>query len=214
MPRAAHAGAVAAALLSLLLLISPAHAHVQAVRGRLVEVVGQSELVIIGTVEQLTPVGKRHADATVRVEAVLAGQTTTNALTFRTPTGLAPHARYAFFLRRVDQGLTSVAPSGAVFPARREDDASYRTAVTAVAAALRAGASTRTTELRSALLGTLSASAPALRYYAALDLAALAHAGPPLAASERATLERLVADPATDADLRPLLTGLLQQRYP
>ena len=210
MARASTVRAAYAAPLALLFLLSSAQAHVQVLRGRLVDVVGQSNLVVIGSVEELTPVGARHADATVRVDAVLAGVADTGRLTFRTPTSLTPGARYVLFLRRDGDRLASVAPSGALFPSGREDDAGYRRAIEAIAAALRADPSVRVTELRAALIGTLSASAPPLRYYAALDLATLDHADHPWTSSQRAALERLIADPGADADLRPLLSALLQ----
>ena len=53
------------------------------------------------------------------------------------------------------------------------------------------------------------APAPALRYYAVLDFAALTHHG--LTGEERRQLQRLVDDPATDPAIRPVIAGLLHR---
>lgn len=192
----------------LLFLAQAAVAHVPQLRGRLVDLVGQSDLVVVGTVERVQVVGARRHDTTVRVEGALIGEAPQATLTFRARPRVAAGRRFVFFLHRDATGLECVQASGTVFPARREDDAAYRETVTAIQRALRGSEAARPAALRAALIPALSAAAPPLRYYAVLDLTALVHHG--LTESERRSLERLVADPATDPAIRPTIASLLR----
>jgi hypothetical protein len=192
-----------------ILAAQAAVAHVPQLRGRVVDLVGRSDLIVIATVEESKRVDGRLNVTTVRVEAPLVGEPKDARLTFRSQPRFATGRRFVFFLHRAATELECLQASGTVFPARREDDASYRDTVTAIRQALRADAAGREAALRAALIPALSATAPPLRYYAVLDLAAVAHHG--LTESERRSLERLIADSSTDPTIRPVIAALLQR---
>jgi hypothetical protein len=193
----------------LALAAQPAAAHVPELRGRLIDLVSRSELIVIGTVEAVRTVDTRHFDTTMRVDRVPLGETNDKTVAFRGGPRLAPGKRYLVLLRRSGAALECIQPSGTVLPARPEDDDAYRKTIAAIERALRTPESERAAALRTALIPVLSSSVPPLRYYAVLDLSARAHSG--LSASDRRSLERLLADPATDPALRPIVTGLLNQ---
>lgn len=197
--------------LSLLVMLSAqaAVAHVPQLRGRLIDLVSRSDLIVIATVEETKRIDARLNATTVRVEAPLVGETKGARLTFRSQPRFAPGRRFVFFLHRAGTEIECMQASGTVFPARPEDDASYRDTVTAIRQALRTGEAGREAALRAALIPALSATAPPLRYYAVLDLASVAHHG--LTESERRSLERLVADSSTDPAIRPVIATLLQR---
>jgi len=188
----------------------PATAHLKIVQGRLIDLVQRSDAIVIGTVSDSRAAGPRWADVTVKIDRVLAGRSNTPTAVVRSPTGLAPASRYVLFLRRVGLNWESLAPSGTVFATQAHDDAAYQQAVAALRRALRRPPAARIAALRAALVPALSASAPPLRYHAALELRALTHAGHPLQSRERQRLERILADTRTDPALRPLLAGLLR----
>ncbi|MGH7786635.1 MAG: hypothetical protein ACRERC_07195 [Candidatus Binatia bacterium] len=195
-------------LLGLLLgSVAPATAHLPQMRGRLIDLVSQSDVIVIATVERTRAAALRQHDTTVRVEEHIAGLSTPAEITFRSARRFAPGKRYTFFLRREATGLVCAQPSGTVFAARPEDDASYRQTVAAIQRALRTGAAEHTAALRAAIIPALSSPAPALRFHAVLELGALAHHG--LADADRQALERVAADPRTDATIRPIVSDLL-----
>lgn len=207
--RAVTIGAGSAALLlSLLIAVAqPGHAHVPQLRGRLADLVGQSDLVIVGTVEQASTVAGKTKRTTARVDEVLIGAPPGPSLTFEGPARF-PAGRFVFFLRRDGAGFDCVQPSGTPFPASAPDDALYRQTITGVKDALRGPEDVRVAALRAALIPALSASAPALRTHAALELANLAHH--PVTQSERESLERIAADPTTDPGIRSVAETLLR----
>jgi hypothetical protein len=195
----------------LLLAMLPARvavAHIPQLRGRLIDLVGRSDLIVIATVENTKRIDTRLNETTARVEARLAGDTQDARLTFRSQPRFATGRRVVVFLRRTGSGFECVQASGTVFPARPEDDASYRDAVEAIRQALRADEAGRAARLRAALIPALSASAPPLRYYALLDLASLTHHG--LTEAERRALEGVLADASTDPAIRPVIASLLK----
>ena len=192
----------------LVCLAQPAAAHVPELRGRVIDLVSQSDLVVVGKVEYVAAIDTRLNDTTVRVEGHFIGETDETVLTFRAQRRFVPGQRFVFFLRRVGTSLECVQPTGTVFPSRPEDDAAYRETVAAIQRALGASVVDRPAALRAAVIPALSAAAPPLRYHAALELAALAHHG--LTESERASLERLVADSACDPTIRSIVTSILR----
>jgi hypothetical protein len=177
-------------------------------RGKLVELVQRSAVIVIGTVEQVQPVDTRLSDTVVRVEQAVIGDPPPSALTFRGPTRFAPGGRYVFFLRRTDSGFEGVQESGTIFPATSADDGLYRRTIEALHGALQLEPAARVAAVRAALIPALSASAPPLRYHAALELSALAQDGHGPTDAERRMLSRLLADADTDPALRPLLSSL------
>jgi hypothetical protein len=191
----------------LVLAAQAASAHIPQVRGRLIDLVSQSDLIIVGSVENVKPVDAGRNETTARVVGELVGDTDDAAVTFRGRARFAPGQRSVFFLRRAGTSLEVLQPLGAVFASRPQDDAAYRATIVAIQRALPTPADERPAALRAAIIPALSAAAPPLRYQAALELAGLAHHG--LTPSERHALERLAADPATDAAIRPLLASLL-----
>lgn len=192
----------------LVCVAQPAAAHVPQLRGRLIDLVSQSDLVVVGTVEDVRAVGPQLNDTTVRVEGQFIGEATDAPLTFRARPPFAPGQRFVFFLHRDGASLSCVQPVGTVFPSRPQDDAAYRQTITAVQRALPAVEGERAAALRAAIIPALSAAAPPLRYHAVLELAALAHHG--LTEAERRALEQLATDPATDPAIRPILVSLLR----
>lgn len=206
MPSAAAGAALAGGLL---VIARPCAAHVPELRGRLIDLVGQSEQIVIGTVEQVRAVDARTNETRVRVEQWLVGETKDTRLTFRSRPRFAAGQRFVFFLQGQGADLECVQPSGTVFAAAPPDDAAYRDAVGAIRRAASASESERPALLRAALIPALSADAPALRYQALLELGALAHHG--LSAADRRALERLIADPTSDAALRPIVITILQR---
>jgi hypothetical protein len=200
---------VAVAVGMLALAAQPAAAHVPELRGRLVDLVSRSELIVTGTVEAVRTVDTRRFDTTLRVDRVLLGETKDRTVAFRGGPRLAPGKRYVVLLRRAGPALECIQPSGTVLPARPEDDEAYGKTIAAIEGALRRPENERAAALRTVLIPVLSSSVPPLRYYALLDLSARAHSG--LSAADRQSLERLLADPATDPVLRPIVTGLLNK---
>jgi hypothetical protein len=188
--------------------VRPAAAHVPQLRGRLIDLVGQSDLVVVGTVEEVSAPDRRSYRATVRVDDTLIGEPAPPTLTARARLRFAIGQRFVFFLRRDGTAFECVQPSGAIFPSRPTDDAGYREAVTAIRRALAVAPADRNAALRAAVIPALSARAAYLRYQAVLELGALAHDG--MTASERALLERQVADPTTDPTIRSALVTLLR----
>jgi hypothetical protein len=197
-------------LLWVLAASTPAAAHLKVLRGKLLELVQRSNLIVIGTAERVIPIGTSLVDTTVKVAHVLAGTSTETRLTFRGPTRFAPGERYVFFLHHTPTGFAAEQDSGTVFPCTPADDAVYRRTVEALTHALRTAVATRDDAVRGALLPALTATPAPLRYHAALELRALADAGHPPNAAERARLEQLLRDPATDPALRPLLNEFLR----
>jgi hypothetical protein len=200
------AGARLALCLAVAFLAPAAAAHVPALRGRLIDLVNQSDLVVVGTVERVSAADQRLHDTTMRVEDRFIGTTPAAQLTFRGPTRFTPGRRFVFFLRRSGTGYECLQPSGTLFPARAADDALYRDTLTAIQRALRGGANQRAAALQAALLPALSSQTAQLRYSAVLEMAALAHHGLPQA--ERRSLERLAAEPGSDPAIRQLVNGL------
>lgn len=192
--------------LCVVFLAPAAAAHVPELRGRLIELVNQSDLVVVGTVERVNAVDKRRRDTTVLVEGSFIGAAPQAPLTFRGEVRFTAGHRFVFFLRRNGNEYECLQPNGARFASRPEDDAVYRDTVTAVQQALLTGANERAAALQAALLPALSSQAPQLRYHAVLEMAALAHHG--LTAPQRRSLERLAADPHADPAIRQLVRGL------
>jgi hypothetical protein len=203
---------IAAAAWLAVSLSATAGAHIPALRGRLVELTAASDLILIGTIKQVRPVDTRHFDVTIAVERVLAGRTDEAALVFHGTTRFATGSRQVVFLRRSGTDLVGAQASGTVFPAAPPDDAAYAGAIASVRDALRAPGTQRAALLWQGLVPALTAHPAALRYHAALELAALADAGHPPSDGMRAQLRSLAATPDTDPDLRPLLADLAATR--
>jgi hypothetical protein len=189
---------------------APAAAHLQVLRGKLVDLVQRSDLIVIGTADSVVPIGTSLVDTTVTVGHVLAGTTTEQRLTFRGPTRFAPGERYVFFLHHTPTGFVGEQDSGTVFPCTPADDVIYQSTVQALTRALRTEVTARPDAVRAALLPALTANPAPLRYHAALELRALAQAGHPPNATERLRIEQLLHDPAADPALSPLLNELLR----
>jgi hypothetical protein len=191
-----------------LLAPSLAAAHVPQLRGRLIDLVGRSDAIVIGTVETTAPADGRLHLTTVRVDETLSGDPTRTSLRFRSRPRFAAGRRYVFFLGGAGESLECLQESGTVFPVDAGADAAYRQTIVAIRRAGVADEAERIRLLRAALIPALSAPAPELRYYAVLDLTALSHHD--LSESERRSLERLVADSTTDPAVRPVVATLLR----
>lgn len=200
----------AVAVVLLLGWVTDAAAHVPELRGRLVDLVGRSDAIAVGTVVSSVPVDQRRNTTTVRLDGVFSGALETGAtVSFESRPRFAAGRRFVFFLGRDGTVLECLQESGTVFPTDAAADAAYRQTILAIAAALRGAAAERDAALRAALIPALSAHAPALRYYAVLDFAALTHHG--LTDEERRQLQRLVDDPSADPAIRPVIAGLLHR---
>jgi hypothetical protein len=209
--RASSVLAVWAVLLALLVSAAAARAHVPVLRGRLVEVVTRSDLIVIGTARHVRPSGNRLLDTDIDIEHVLVGTAPGPRLSFRGPTRFAAGERYAFFLRRMGTDFEGVQGPGTLFPARRADDAEYRRTVTGIRAALQMDVTLREDAMRRVLIRALAAAVPELRYHAALELEARSHHGEQLQPTDRAALAKLLAEPTADPLLRPLLADLVRE---
>ena len=203
-----HSRTSALAGLLVLLLARPGAAHVPILHGRLIDLIRRSDVIVLGTAEQVKPAGARFIDTDLSVEDTFTNAPPEQTLTFRGPSGIAPGERYVVFLQRTASGFESIQPSGTLFPSRPADDAGYRDAVTSISQALRGDAAQQVAVVRAALIAALSASAPPLRYHAALELAALAHDGYGPTEAEQQRLTTLLASPTVDPALRPLLTSI------
>jgi len=201
-----------AASLALLLLAAPAAAHLPQLRGRLIDLATQSDAIVLATVERSVSAAPQRNETTVRVERWLAGAATDEHVTFTAGPRFAAGQRYVFFLRRDPAGFTCLQPSGTVFASRPQDDRAYSEAIASIRAAGFADGELRAVLLRHAMIAALAAPAPALRFHAVLELAALAQHG--VSDSERRAIERLLGDPATDPTIRPALTSLLAASSP
>jgi len=196
-------------LASVIFASAPAIAHLKALRGKLVELVQRSNLIVIGTADRVIPIGTSLVDTTITVAHVLVG-TAGKHVTFRGPTRFAPGERYVFFLDHTASGFAGMQDAGTVFPCAPTDDAIYRSTIAGLSKALHSDLATRSDAVRAVLLPALVAQSPPLRYHAAFELSALAQAGHPPNAAERARIEQLQRDPATDPVLQPLLTAILR----
>jgi len=190
----------------LVCLATPAAAHVPQLRGRLIDLATQSDVIVFATVEQSSRTREGNA-TTIRVDRWLAGAASDQTVVFIGGPRVAPGERYVFFLRREPGRLTCLQPTGTVFASRPQDDRAYTDAIAAIRAAVASSEDVRAVALRTAMIGALTAPAPVLRFHAVLELAALAHDGFP--ERERRALERIAADPSTDPAIRPALTSLL-----
>lgn len=190
------------------LLAADAAAHIQPIVGRIVDVVRQSDIVVIGTVRRPTAGKSELID--VAVAATVLGNVDIPLLTFGCKARLPLGERQVVFLSRTPEGLRCVQPSGTQFPAEPADDGDYTRAVRAIADALRLPEAKQVTALRAALIPALRANAMELRYHAGLELAALAHPGHPLTAEARQAIEAARADANLDPTLRPLLDRALR----
>ena len=194
--------------LALLVAAEPASAHIPQLRGRLLDLVAHSDVVVVGTVETASPLDPRTNSTTIRTETALVGEAPAPTLTFRGAARFPVGSRFVFFLRR-NGSFECVQPSGTLFAARPQDDAAYRVTVTGIKLAQREPADKQPAALRTALIPALSAGVPTLRYHAVLELAALAHHG--LSDTDRQALARIAADPSTDATIRPIIKTLLDR---
>jgi hypothetical protein len=197
-------------LLALLVLCAAgtARAHIPVLQGRLIDLIRRSDVIVLGTADQLQPVGARRVDVALTVDDVIVGSISEHTLIFRAPSGIAAGERYVVFLRRTGSSFESIQPSGTVFPSRPENDADYRRAITSISQALHRDPAQQVDAVRAALIATLSASPPPLRYHAALELSALTRDGHVPTEVERRHLAALLASPALDPALRPLLISL------
>jgi len=193
-----------------LVIGTPAMAHLQILHGKLLDLVQRSDLIVIGTAQRVVPIGTRLVDTTISIARVLTGTVTEKQLTFRGPTRFAPGERYVFFLHHTATGFTGEQDSGTVFPCAPADDALYASTVQGLSRALRSDLATRPDAVRAALLPALAAQAPPLRYHAAFELRTLAQTGHPPNAAERIRIEQVQHDPSGDPALQPLLTEILR----
>lgn len=195
--------------LLVLLLALPTSAHIPTLRGRLIDLIRRSDVIVLGTAERVKPVGARRVDTDLAVHDVLAGTPPGDTLTFRGSNGIAAGERYVVFLHRTATGFESIQGSGTVFPSRPADDEDYRRAIRSISQALHNGGPQQIATVRTALIAALSAAAAPLRYHAALELSALAHDGHQPTDAERQQLAAMLASPTLDPGLRSLLRALV-----
>lgn len=190
---------------------SPAAAHINMLRGHLIDLVRNSDVVIVGVVTvpaSLSPSGK---DLEIDVVDTIRGEISESSLTAQTQARLVAGERQIIFLKRQATGFHCVQPSGTRFAATPRDDADYRRAVKAIAAALRLPEARQIQALRAALIPALQAKSKPLRYHAALDLAALSHDGHDLTSEERINVGKVRAAPGFDPALAPVIDSLLRE---
>jgi len=197
--------------LAVLSAASPGEAHINALRGRLIDLVRQSDVVIVGVVTRpasLSPSGK---DLSIDVLEIIRGELDQKALTARAVAHLIAGERQVIFLKREGAGFRCVQASGTRFPATPEDDAEYRRTIEGIAAALRLPQDQQVGPMRAALIPALRSKATSLRYHAALELTSLNHEGHPLTAGEREAIQQVRNAPDFDPTLEPIVEGLLRE---
>lgn len=183
-------------------------------QGRLIDLIQHSDIIALGTADNVRTLDARQVDTDLRVEDTLVGTLKERTLTFRGPNGIAAGERYVVFLRRTATGFESIQPSGTIFPSRPQDDEGYRRAIQSISHALRADTGAQVTAVRAVLITALAASAQPLRYHAALELAALVRDGHAPTEAEQQRLTALIASPTLDPTLRPLLTAITSASKP
>jgi hypothetical protein len=198
-------------VLAALIVASPTAAHIKTLRGHLIDLVRDSDIVIVGVVTlpaSLSPSGKALE---IDVVDTIDGEISEKALTARTSARLVAGERQVIFLKREKIGFRCVQPSGTRFASTPTDDADYRRVVEAIAAALRLPEAEQIEPLRAALIPALRAKSKPLRYHAALDLTSLTHDGHELTSEERAAIENVRDDPGFDPTLAPILDSLIRK---
>jgi hypothetical protein len=196
--------------LLIILPAAPAAAHIKALRGHLIDIVGRSDVVVIAVVTQPASASATGEEISFDVVEVVLGDLTDGALKARTSARLVAGERQVVFLKREAAGYRCTQPSGTRFPATLADDGDYRRVVVAVAAALRLPDEEQIRALRAALIPALRAASMPLRYHAALDLSSLSHEGHDLSPEERKQIEAVRSAADADPTLRPILDALLR----
>ena len=191
------------------LVAASATAHLQPLRGQLIDLIQRSDLVVIASVQSIAPLGTRKADVHVKIQSVILGKPPAASLSVRSFNDFGPDDRVVLLLHRTGKDWESVAPSGVVFACAQPDDSGYRATIQAVNAALHRPPAKRADAVRAALIPALTASAEALRYQAALELVALAHDGHGPTDRERRKLQELIGSARLDPALQPLISNLL-----
>jgi len=197
--------------LLVLIVGSAAWAHIPTVRGHLVASTRDAEIIVVGTVRDVTAVGPRSDDVDVTIDHKLRGATPQDKLRFRSPHQLGVGDRCVLFLRHAAGAWESVTPSGTIFPAKPSDDPDYQKVIGSLVSAFALPDAARPNAVRAALLPALTASNDTLRYHAALELAALAEAGHGPNPTEKAQLQSLLSKKDFDPALQPLIQGLLRE---
>lgn len=195
--------------LLLVLLIAPgALGHIKPIVGRLVDLVRQSSLVVIGVVTRSPDAGPEAVD--VAIGSILRGWSAESSLRLRCGAALPLGDRQVVFIARDGDGLRCVQPRGSQFPVVPGSEGDYERTVRAIARALQLPEARQTGALREALIPALRAGAVELRYHAALDLGATVHADHELTTSEREAIAAVRAAPDVDPVLVPILDRLLR----
>jgi hypothetical protein len=200
--------------IAIVALASSLAAHINVLRGRLVDLVRQSDVIIIGVVTLPASLSPDRKSLGINVVETLRGELDQKALTAQTSARLINSERQVIFLKREGSGFRCVQPSGTRFPATPADDAVYRGAIDGIAAALRLPEDQQVHPLRAALIPALSSKSLPLRYHAALELSSLQHEGHELTAEERTAIEKVRSAPDFDPSLRDMVEGLLRQQVP
>jgi hypothetical protein len=200
-------------LVALIVLIaaSAAPAHINALRGRLVDLVHRSDVVLVGIVTVPASLSSSGKDLRIEIIETIHGKLDEKAITAATQARLIQDERQIIFLKREGTGFRCVQPSATRFPATPEDDTDYRRAVEGIAAALRLPQEEQLHALRAALIPALQAKSMPLRYHAALELTALNHEGHQLTAEEHAAIDKIRNAPDFDPALAPIVDGLLRK---
>ncbi|MBI3782086.1 MAG: hypothetical protein HY270_01660 [Deltaproteobacteria bacterium] len=198
--------------LAVLLLALPASAHVPMVRGQLVAVTHEAELIAVATVTDIKAIKPGTDELTAKIERRLLGHPSGDEVHFRGPHVLAAGERYVLFLRQRAGVWESVAPSGTIFPAKASDDRDYQAAIERLLAAFKQPDNAQAEGTWAALFPALRAANDTLRYNAALDLIAFIDAGHPPSAAQRQQIEQLLATKDLDPALRPILNAVMHRR--
>jgi hypothetical protein len=194
--------------LAVLVYGRPAAAHLPVLQGKLVDLARRSDLVVVGRVKNVAQINSRVVDTVIEVNGLLVGESAPE-VRFRGRTRFAPGEHYVFFLKSNDDAIEGLQPSGTLFPiGSPQEEEGYRSVVIGIRNSP-ADESKPSPALRAALIAALSAPAKELRYHAALELSAIAHHIDKLDPAERANLEALASNPATDPVLLSLLHELL-----
>jgi hypothetical protein len=190
----------------------PARAHIKALRGHLIDLVRDSDVVIVGIVTLPASASPSGKDLVIDVVDTIDGTISETTIKAGTSARLVAGKRQVIFLKREGAGFRCVQPSGTRFASTLTEDADYRRVVKAIAAALRLPEAEQIQPLRAALIPALQAQSMPLRYHAALDLASLSHEGHELTTEERGAIETIRNDGGLDPALAPVVDRLLRKR--
>ncbi|GIW43305.1 MAG: hypothetical protein KatS3mg077_0587 [Candidatus Binatia bacterium] len=206
----AHLWAIGTALIYGLAVLHArtAGAHVPWLRPVLLDLIRESECVVVGGVEATEADSRGRGVVLLRRPMSWCEMNFSEPLRIRTGTALPGGASFVFFLRRDAAGWRDVAPAGVVFPFDRHEQKRIHRALRQLS---KGYIERRVALQRAALVGLLGAANLDWRYHAAVALYSLSQSSGGWTESERQRLDhylRSEKDPAVQQLLRHISGGI------